>query len=196
MKAHYIRVSTEEQNTARQEVKGILTFIDKCSGSIAFKERIEAKKLLKEIDIGNIKEISVSSIDRLGRNTLDIMQTIEYLTAKGINVVSEKEGLNTIINGKENPISKMLVGILGTLAEFELSRIKERQTEGIAKAKEKGIYVGRSGGSKEDIEVFLNKAKTKDIIKHLKNKESVRRAAKLSSSSISLVQKVKGLLTI
>ena len=75
----------------------------------------------------------VHSIDRLGRNTLDIMQTIQDFTSKGINVVSTKEGLQTLINGKENPIAKMMIGILGTLAEFELARGKERQAEGIAK---------------------------------------------------------------
>jgi DNA invertase Pin-like site-specific DNA recombinase len=100
----------------------------------------QAKKLLSNKDI---TEVQVHSIDRLGRSTLDIMQTIQHFTSKGINVVSEKEGLNTIIDGKENPITKMMIGILGTLAEFELSRAKERQSEGIAERKRKGLYMGR-----------------------------------------------------
>jgi len=75
------------------------------------------------------------SLDRLGRNTLDSMQTIQNCTNRGINVVATKEGLQTIVDGQENPIAKMILGILGTLAEFELNSIKERQTEGIAKAK-------------------------------------------------------------
>lgn len=191
MKAKYIRVSTTEQNTDRQlSVEFEKNYIDKCSGSIPFNERPEAKKLLAN---DKVTELHVHSIDRLGRNTLDIMQTIQYFTSKGINVVSEKEALQTIVDGKENPIAKMMIGILGTLAEFELSRIKERQKEGIVKAKAKGVYIGRKKGSKEDIDTFLNKPSTKAIIRHLKAKEGIRRTAKLSGTSIGTVQKVKKL---
>jgi DNA invertase Pin-like site-specific DNA recombinase len=191
MKAKYIRVSTIEQNTDRQTNFEGLTYIDKCSGSIAFKDRTEAKKLLSN---ESITEVHVHSIDRMGRSTLDIMQTIQYFTSKGINVVSEKEGLQTIVNGKENPIAKMMIGILGTLAEFELNRSKERQSEGIANAKEKGVYVGRKEGSKESAEQFLNKKLTQTIIRHLKAKESIRRCALLSGASIGTVQKVKAIV--
>lgn len=164
MKAKYIRVSTKEQNIDRQTDFDGLTYIDECSGSISFKERPEAKKLLNNKEI---TEVHVHSIDRLGRNTLDIMQTIQDFTSNGINVVSIKEGLQTLIDGKENPIAKMMIGILGTLAEFELSRIKERQAEGIAKAKERGGFKGRSIGSKESAEVFVNKASTQAILVRL-----------------------------
>jgi len=190
MKVKYIRVSTVMQNTGRQEnedFKG-LTYIDKCSGSIAFAERTEAKKLLANKDI---TEVYVHSIDRLGRNMLNILQTIQYFTSKGINVVSEKEGLQTLINGKENPVAKMMIGILVTLAEFELSRIKERQLEGIANAKQKGHYLGRKKGSAEDVNVFVGKKSTQAILKYLKQKESVRRTAKLSGTSVGKVTKVK-----
>jgi len=193
MKAKYIRVSTIEQNTDRQEINfNGLTYIDKCSGSIAFKDRIEAKKLLSN---NQIKELHVHSIDRLGRNTLDIMQTIQYFTDKGINVISEKEGLQTLIEGKENPIAKLMIGILGTLAEFELSRSKERQSEGIAEGKKKGIYVGRKEGSTESIEVFKSKQSTQKILRYLKQKESIRRTARLSETSIGTVQKVQRYIT-
>ncbi len=191
MVAKYIRVSTIEQNTDRQTNFNGLTYIDKCSGSIAFKERTEAKKLLSN---NQIKELHVHSIDRLGRNTLDIMQTIQYFTDKGINVVSEKEGLQTLIEGKENPIAKLMIGILGTLAEFELTRIKERQSEGIAEAKKKGRYIGRNVGSTESIEVFKSKESTQSILKYLKQKESIRRTALLSRTSVGSVQKVQRLI--
>ena len=136
----------------------------------------------------------VHSIDRLGRNTIDIMNTIQDFTNRGINVISEKEGLQTIIDGKENPVAKMMIGILGTLAEFELTRIKERQAEGIAKAKAKGSYLGRSKGSYESVEVFTNKASTKAILRYLKMNESISRTAKLSQTSEGSVKKVKRLI--
>jgi len=188
MRAKYIRVSTKEQNTDRQADFDGLTYTDLCSGSISFKDRLEAKKLL---DNNKVTEVHVHSIDRLGRNTLDIMQTIQDFTSKGINVVSTKEGLQTLIDGKENPVAKMMVGILGTLAEFELSRIKERQAEGIAKAKAKGIYAGRKRGSSENTETFINKVSTQAILRHLRNNESVRRTALLSKTSEGTVKKVK-----
>ena len=191
MRAKYIRVSTKEQNTDRQTDFNGLTYTDECSGSISFKDRTQAKKLL---DNKEITEVHVHSIDRLGRNTLDIMQTIQDFTSKGINVVSTKEGLQTLINGKENPVAKMMVGILGTLAEFELSRIKERQAEGIAKAKAKGIYAGRKRGSSENTETFIKKVSTQAILRHLRKNESVRRTALLSKTSEGTVKKVKKML--
>ena len=81
-----------------------------------------------------------------------------------------------------------------TLAEFELSRIKERQREGIANAKAKGEYSGRSVGSSETIDMFLNKKSTQDILKYLKQNESINRTALLSKTSTGKVKKVKRLI--
>ena len=191
MRVKYIRVSTIEQNTDRQEDFKGLTYKDKCSGSIAFKDRKEATKLLANDEV---TEVLVHSIDRLGRTTIDIMQTIQGFTSRGINVISEKEGLNTIVDGKENPVAKMMIGILGTLAEFELNRAKERQAEGIAKAKTKGVYAGRSAGSSESIDVFIAKENTKAILKNLRLGESIKRTALLSKASIGKVKKVKKMI--
>jgi len=191
MKVKYIRVSTTEQNTDRQEKFDGKIYTDKISGSTPFAERPQAKKLLSNKDI---TEVHVHSIDRLGRSTLDIMQTIQNFTSKGINVVSEKEGLNTIIDGKENPIAKMMIGILGTLAEFELSRGRESKAEGIANAKLKGVYIGRKKGTTESIDKFVNKASTQAILKYLKQNESTKRTALLSKTSEGTVKKVKKLI--
>jgi DNA invertase Pin-like site-specific DNA recombinase len=191
MRVKYIRVSTIEQNTDRQQDDSLKTYIDKCSGSISFKDRKEASKLLSNHEVS---EVQVHSIDRLGRNTIDIMQTIQDFTSRGINVISEKEGLSTLIDGKVNPVAKMMIGILGTLAEFELSRAKERQAEGIAKAKAKGSYLGRSEGSVESVDVFTNKVSTKAILKYLRMNESISRTAKLSQTSEGSVKKVKRLI--
>jgi DNA invertase Pin-like site-specific DNA recombinase len=191
MKVKYIRVSTTEQKTDRQEKFEGKIYRDEISGSTPFSERPQAKKLLNNKDV---TEVHVHSIDRLGRNTLDIMQTIQNFTSKGISVVSEKEGLNTIIDGKENPIAKMMIGILGTLAEFELSRAKERQAEGIANAKLKGVYSGRKVGTTESIDKFVNKASTQAILKYLKQNESTKRTALLSKTSEGTVKKVKRLI--
>jgi len=193
MKVKYNRVSTIDQNLDRQDNFKGLTYADKCSGSIAFADRTEASKLLANEEV---TEVLVTSIDRLGRNTIDIMQTIQGFTDRGINVISEKEGLQTLIDGKENPVAKMMIGILGTLAEFELTRIKERQAEGIAKAKAKGTYVGRSKGSTEDIVTFYNKKSTQAILKHLRQGYSINKTALLSETSTGSVKKVKRMIKL
>jgi DNA invertase Pin-like site-specific DNA recombinase len=196
MKAIYTRISTKEQNNARQlsNVKDCKVFSDECSGSILFAEREQAKKLIIEIEKGNITEIQVASIDRLGRNTIDILNTIEYLNNKKVNLISEKEGFNTLINGEINPMAKLLVGIMSTLAEFEKARIKERAKDGIIKAKERGAYVKNGGRTSESIEEFLNKSTSKMIVKHLKNGFSLRQTAKLCSCSLGKVQKVSAII--
>ena len=122
------------------------------------------------------------------------MQTIQGFTERGINVISEKEGLQTIVDGKENPVAKMMIWILGTLAEFELTRIKERQAEGIAKAKTKGAYSGRSKGSTESIDAFTNKKSTQAILRYLRQGYSINNTAKLSSTSTGSVKKVKKMI--
>ncbi|MCO5723224.1 recombinase family protein [Robiginitalea marina] len=196
MKAKYIRVSTTEQNTHRQEEKGVNQFIDKCSGSIPFKERPSAKRLLTAIDKGQINEVQVKSIDRLGRNTLDILTTIRELTDKNIAVVSQKEGLTTIIDGKVNPVANLIISIMATLSEFELEQIRERQREGIERAKQRGVYSSNGGSKKLNPEQFLSKSKNALCAKHLKNGESVRRAAKLSGVSNATALKVKKHLSV
>lgn len=185
-KVFYVRVSTTEQSTDRQIKVGVQIVQDKCSGSIAFAERLGGKQILA---MNDLKELHVHSIDRLGRNTLDIMQTIQTLTNRGVNVVSEKEGLQTLIDGKENPIAKLMIGILGTLAEFELSRIKERQAEGIAVAKRKGVYVGRAEGSTEGFEKFLSKYPK--VIKALNNGKSVNSIANDKTMNVSRMTVIK-----
>jgi DNA invertase Pin-like site-specific DNA recombinase len=197
MIATYIRVSSLDQNTDRQnqETTGVI-FTDKISGSVLFEERPAGKKLLQAITDGTITELQVHSIDRLGRNTIDILTTIQKITELGCNVISKKEGLTMMIDGKPNPMAKMMIGILSTLSEFELQRIKERQAEGIAAAKHKGTYTtnARPIGSTETTEQFLNKKKVQSILKHLKQGNSLRKTALLSEASLSLVQKVQKMM--
>jgi|TARA_R110001606_G_scaffold354783_1_gene505496 DNA invertase Pin-like site-specific DNA recombinase len=188
----YIRVSTPEQNTARQK-DDLKSYIDICSGSIPFRDRPQGEKLIKHAHLGYINSVQVHSIDRLGRNTIDILNTIQLLTKLQVNVISQKEGLHTLLeNGVENPTAKLMVGILGTLAEFELTRIKERQAEGIAKAKARGVYKTNGGNrTKETKTKFLSKKKNALCLKELKRGNSVRRSAKIAGVSLMTAQKVK-----
>jgi len=194
MKIKYVRVSTTEQNIDRQCDSNMRLMIDKCSGTIPFCDRKSGKKIIELANSGELDTLQVHSIDRLGRNTINIMETIQELTRLGVNVISEKEGITTLINGKENPTSKLIINILATLSEFELNMIKERQREGIAKAKARGVYKSNGGNKeKESLEVFLNKSKNRACLKELIRGNSIRRSAKLSGVSTSTAQKIKRL---
>jgi len=198
MKVYYLRVSTIEQNTARQmeEIpEGCKVFEDKISGSVPFAERTEGRNIVNLIKQRQINTIYVHSIDRLGRNSLDILQTIQFFNEYEVNLISKKEGLQTFIDGKKNEIASLMIGILSTLSEFELTRIKERQREGISSAKERGAYASNGGTKRaESFDEFMNKESSKKILKYLKQGLSVRSCAKMSECSISLVMKVRGLL--
>ena len=192
----YIRVSTPEQNTTRQK-DGLISIVDICSGSIPFEKRKGGAELMRKVQSGFVGSVSVQSIDRLGRNTLDILTTIKWFTKQGVNIISQKEGLQTLLkDGTENPTAKLMIGILGTLAEFELSRIRERQAEGIAKAKARGVYKTNGGNrSVETKTTFLSKKKNALCLKELKRGNSIRRSALLSGVSVITARKVKKYMT-
>lgn len=194
-KVKYIRISTEEQNTFRQEINAkdfAKIYIDKTSGSIKFKERKEAKKLLSDIQTGAISEIHITSIDRLGRNILDILTMIEYFNQKEINLYVENIGMYSLIKSKPNASFKLIVAVLGNVAEMERLNILERQRAGIEARKAKGLYKGRLYGSKMTDEEILSKYKV--VVKELKNGESLRRAAKIGGCSLGTAQKVQRLI--
>ena len=198
MKVNYIRVSSGTQNCDVQifnlssEYK---TFKDTCSGSIAFSERTEGAKIVKLVKEGKIEEILIHDISRIGRNNLDVLNMIQFFTENGVNLISRREGLSTMIEGKVNPIASLIIGILSTLAQHELERLKERQREGIARAKDRGVYSSHGGNRKEETrEEFLSKSDTKKIIKYLNEGNSLRRSALLSKASLGKVQKVARVL--
>lgn len=194
-KVKYIRVSTEEQNTSRQEVNAkefSKIYIDKTSGSIQFKERKEAKKLLADIENGIVTEIHISSIDRLGRNIIDILTMVEYFNQKLIKLYVENIGMFSLIDNKPNPSFKMIVSVLGNVAEMERSNMLERQRQGIELAKVKGTYKGRLYGTRMTNDEVLAKYKT--VVRELKDGQSLRRASKLGGCSLGTAQKIQRLI--
>lgn len=191
MKATYVRVSTFEQNVSRQlQDKEGVVYWDKVSGMVAFEDRENAGRLLADAKAGKIDEVEVHSIDRLGRDAINVLQTIKTFTELGVNVRSKKEGLNTLLdNGDQNPVAKLLVSVLSTLAEIDYNNRREAQLEGIARAKAEGKYKGRANGSV--LSAVELAEKHSDIVKELNQGESIRRAARLTGKSKSTVQRVK-----
>ena len=194
MKVLYCRVSTLDQKTDRQritETEFDSVIEDKCSGAIPFFERPGGIEIKKLIDEGILKTLSVLQIDRLGRDLRDIINTIYYFNEKRVPIVFISQGLTTLTNGKENPISKMMISILGVVGEMERCQIKERQVEGIKIAKMKGIYLGRKTGSRETALSFLSKENNKKALDYLRKGYKVVEVAKLTDLHINTVSKIK-----
>lgn len=139
MKIGYVRVSTKEQNTARQEeiMKSLgvdKIYIDKMSG-----KNTERPALLEMM--GFVREgdsVVVESISRFARNTKDLLELTEQLSNKHVQFISQKENIDT-----DTPAGKFMLTIFGAVAELEREYIRQRQREGIEIAKELGKYKGR-----------------------------------------------------
>lgn len=150
-KIGYVRVSTVEQNTARQLVGITLDRV--------FEEKVSAKNIgnrpvLTEM-LGFIRDgddLYVHSMARLARNLKDLHTLVTTITDKGVTLHFVKENLTFEAKAKATPFNKLLLGLLGSVAEFERELILERQREGIAQAKARGAYKGRKPIAPEKIE--------------------------------------------
>ena len=141
-----------------------------------------------------VKTLSVLSIDRLGGDLRDIINTIHFFTQKSISIIFISQGLNTLDqNGKENPISKMVISILGVVSEMHRSQIREAQLQGIKLAKLRKVYKGRAEGSKVDVLKFLSKDKNKKALEYLKKGYKGSEASKLAGVHINTVTKIRKL---
>ncbi len=141
MRVGYVRVSTADQNDARQvhELDVEKLFIDRASGK-STSERPQLAALLEFVREGDL--VIVHSMDRLARNLDDLRALVRTMNAKGVQVQFLTEHLT--FTGDDSPISNLLLSVMGAFAEFERALIRERQREGIAQAKTKGVYKGRS----------------------------------------------------
>ena len=151
MKIGYIRISTVDQNTARQEVLmkelGVdQVYIDKMSGKNT--DRPQLRKMMSFVREGDT--VIVESISRFARNTRDLLDLVEQLTKKKVEFVSKKEAIDTT-----TPTGKFMLTIFGAVAELEREYILQRQREGIAIAKENGIYKGRKPIDCPELEVVV-----------------------------------------
>jgi DNA invertase Pin-like site-specific DNA recombinase len=204
-KARYVRnsASTGGGNPARQLAKlhqDEQLFIDVISGTVPFKERPNAKLLVEAIENNSVNFLSVMSIDRLGRSCFETQSTLNWLTEKGVTVRVENLGnLESLIDGKPNPIFKMICDVLANVANIELESLRERQTQGLAIYKAKnallrvqGITRKRNKPKVSDEEILKKYA---SVAKELKSgKISLRKIAILGGTSLATVQKVKSIM--
>jgi len=142
LKIGYVRVSTAEQNTQRQEIslQDFLVdkmFVDKASGKSA--ERPELKKMMEYVRDGDT--VVVESISRFARSARDLLELMEKLSEKDVKFISKKEAIDTA-----TPAGRFMLTVFAAVAELEREYIRDRQREGIALARAQGKYKGRKPG--------------------------------------------------
>lgn len=195
MKVGYIRTSTIEQKLDRQkkqmqELNVEKIFQEQLSGKN--QDRPEVQKMLKYLRIGD--ELVVSSLDRLGRNYNDIKETIKTLRTKGIEIkIIDAPFLEFNTGNKilDLAMYDMLISLLGYIAENEREKILERQKQGIAIAKEKGVYKGRPLKYSEEAKCAKDRIIFLQVKQLLIEKKAVRQIAKYVGIASSTVYEIK-----
>jgi DNA invertase Pin-like site-specific DNA recombinase len=162
----YKRVSTQLQDTTRQLEGETLdrVFEDKISGKDTNRPQLlEMIQFVREGDT-----VMIHSMDRLARDIVDLMHLVETLTGKGVKVRFCKE--NLVFSGNDDPFSKLMLGVLGSVSSFERNILLQRQKEGIAIAKKENRYKGRKKGS--------TKVSQKEVLNRIENGEKITSIAK------------------
>ncbi|MEZ9369893.1 recombinase family protein [Shewanella sp. 10N.286.51.B2] len=173
----YIRVSTVDQNTARQldDIELDREFTDTCSGSTVTRPALnELKSYCREGDT-----VVVHDISRLARNIEDLINLIRFFNDKGVTVQFKKEAM-IFTAEQSHPMNTLMLNLLGSVYQFEREIMLERQREGIAKAKSAGKYKGRP----------LSVAPS-EIAELLTQGLSIRKIASQLGISTTTVQKIK-----
>ena len=200
--ARYIRVSTGHQSTLRQDVmqqKNEIQFVDKgVSGTVPFSERPAGKKLLKAVADGEVTDLHVSELSRLGRNTLDILTTIDYLHSKGVNIhIEDLNGLKSLnSDGKPNQLFSFLTTVLSGISTMERESINQKVRAGIQARKEAvGLNGGRPKGTTENDAETLKKYS--NVVKMLKEypemkQKQIAGACDVDARTVKKVQVILG----
>ena len=198
------RVSTQAQDYQRQvtelhdycdragwEVTRV--FANKVSGAKAVTERAEIVEMVEYIKSNDVKRVVCLEISRLGRNTLEALKVINYLNEKGVSLYVKNYNLETLIDGKVNPVASLICTILLEIASMERLTIKERMTSGrnqyIAKCKEQGIKMGRPSSYRKSDASY--KEQYGKEISLLKKGISLRNVAQLTGTSVNTLRKLR-----
>ena len=196
MKVKYNRTSTIQQEGKRFDLdkkEYDLTLFDKgVSGKIPFSERTEGNKLTQLVNDGKVSEVVVEELSRLGRNTIDTLTTLKFFEDNGVNVIVKSMGnLQSMVNGKKNPIWNLITSVMSSLYELERENILERTEMGRKMYVMNGGKLGRKVGTTENRSDFLKKEKTQKIISLLEKGKSVRDISGRLGVSTKTVVKVR-----
>jgi len=201
----YSRVSTKSQDYVRQtnelkeycskmkyRVTGI--FEEMGSGGKKNDERPELLKMIDFVKSNKVDKVLCWELSRLGRNTIEVLNTIETLNQHCISLFIKNHNIETLDEKcKFNPLSKFMIEILTSLSSMERSQIRERMKSGYDNFRKTGGRVGRKEGYSKSEDMILDEQK--EVVKYLKKGFSVRQVMKLTDRSSGTVQKVKRILT-
>jgi DNA invertase Pin-like site-specific DNA recombinase len=196
MKIKYNRVSHVSQSGNRFTEDNDtydLVIMDKVSGSVSFKDRVGGKQVVELVENGSLETLVSEEFSRLGRNTGDVIRTLEWLDENKVNVIIRNIGLQSRPNGQKNPIWKMISSVMSSLYEMELENIKERTSVGLQVYIQNGGKLGRPVGSNQSEHDFLQKETTQKVLFYLKKGKTVRDISHKLGCSNSTVIKTKKL---
>lgn len=194
MRVKYNRISSISQSGQRYEhdtEKYDLTITERVSGSVLFFEREKTLGLKKLVEDGKVHELVVEEFSRMGRNTGDVINTLDWLEKYEVNVYVRNIGLCSRPNGEKNPIWKMISSVMSSLYEMELENIRERTRVGRLMYIQKGGVLGRKIGTNESVNEFINKPKSQKVLEYLKKEYTIREICKICDVSIGTTMKVK-----
>jgi DNA invertase Pin-like site-specific DNA recombinase len=193
---YYMRTSHYLQNIGTQIDRvedGWKVYKDEgISGRVSFTDRPSGRKLMEDVKRGKINEVVVLRLDRLGRDTTDILNTIKEIHQYNVPITSKNEGITTLDeNGNQTPMTGLLINILSGLSEFQYHQTREKTLAGITRGKLDGKYKGRKVGTLEPLVKFLNKPKVKKIRFMLDEGIGIRKISSIVECSPNYIYKVK-----
>jgi DNA invertase Pin-like site-specific DNA recombinase len=195
--AYYMRTSHYLQNIGTQLDKieeGWKIYKDEgVSGRSLFEDRPAGSKLINDVKKGKVERVIVLRLDRLGRNTSDILKTINTISMEyKVPITSLNEGITTLNDkGEITPTTGLLVNVLSSLSEFFYHQTREKILVGVERGKNLGKYTGRKNGSVEPPEKYLSKPTNKKIVEMLESGVGIRRISRVLEVSPNTIYKVK-----
>ena len=199
------RVSTNSQDYKRQieelldyskmmNYEVVAIFEEKISGGKTNEERPELMKMINFIKTNKIDKVLCWELSRIGRNTIEVLKTIQLLNENCISLYIKNHNIETLNDKCEiNPMSQFLIQILTSVSEMEKTQIRQRIKSGYESFRKNGGKVGRKEGFKKDNETLLTEHK--DVVKLLKQGYSVRKTMKLTDKSSGTIQKIKKIIS-
>lgn len=201
----YSRVSTNSQDFKRQteelmefskknNYEVVDVFEEKISGGKTNEERPQLMEMINFIKTNKIDKVLCWELSRIGRNTIEVLKTIQLLNENCISLYIKNHNIETLNDKCEiNPMSQFLIQILTSVSEMEKTQIRQRIKSGYESFRKNGGVVGRKIGFKKDNETLLTEHK--DVVKLLKQGYSVRKTMKLTDKSSGTIQKIKKLIS-
>ena len=200
----YSRVSTQGQDYNRQidELQAYAVshswivsaiFSEKISGAKKNNERLGLSRMMDYICAHQVDKVLIWELSRLGRNTIEVLKTIELLNEAKVSLFIKNYSIETLdADGKPNIMAQFLVTILAEVARMERSTIKERMDSGYIKYRAEGGMVGRKIGYRKDNDIL--REEYADVFRLLKKGLSIRNIAKITNHSLNTVMKCKKML--